>query len=236
MAKAKRKKPTKEKSIPAKQAAETLWKRGVKTEERMAKELKKLGYDFAPSTPKRFIRRLKEHGTSYPEKSASKKSTGKKSTPQVAILMGSKSDWGAMEAAAKILKELKVAHEVRVVSAHRTPERHRNYMRQAEAAGVQVFICGAGMAAHLAGVTAAETRRPVLGVPLEGGLLGLDSLLATAQMPGGIPVGTLGIGKHGAKNAALLAVAILSLSDSALDKRLCAFRKAQTAAVPHNPF
>ena len=173
-------------------------------------------------------------------KKSAKKSAGKSlkksPMPQVAILMGSKSDWGAMEAAAKILDALNIAHDVRVISAHRTPERHRKYLHEAEAAGVAVFICGAGMAAHLAGVTAAETRRPVLGVPLEGGLLGLDALLATAQMPGGIPVGTLGIGKHGAKNAALLAAAILSLTDSALDKRLQAFRAAQTAAVPHKPY
>ena len=220
---AKKKSPQKS-SVPAKQAAETLWKRGVKTEERMATELEKLGYKVAPSSVRRFVRRLKQHGTSYPSKA------------QVAILMGSKSDWGAMEAAAKILDALNIAHDVRVISAHRTPERHRKYLHEAEAAGVAVFICGAGMAAHLAGVTAAETRRPVLGVPLEGGLLGLDALLATAQMPGGIPVGTLGIGKHGAKNAALLAAAILSLTDSALDKRLQAFRAAQTAAVPHKPY
>ena len=154
---------------------------------------------------------------------------------RVEIWMGSKSDWKAMEAAASVLDELGVECKARVVSAHRTPERHRAWVAQAEAAGTQVFICGAGMAAHLAGVTAAATARPVLGVPLEGGLLGLDALLATAQMPGGVPVGTLGLGRHGAKNAGLLAAAILALSDPALARRLDRFRRAQSEAVPETP-
>ncbi|MGR4001489.1 MAG: 5-(carboxyamino)imidazole ribonucleotide mutase [Alphaproteobacteria bacterium] len=156
-----------------------------------------------------------------------------KSAPRVAILMGSRSDWPVMEAAAKILDELKVAYDARVISAHRTPQRHHNYVTGAKS--IEVFICGAGMAAHLAGVTAALTQKPVLGVPLESGLLGLDALLATVQMPGGIPVGTLGIGKHGAKNAALLSVAILALHDPQLAKQLASFRQRQTAAVPERP-
>ena len=133
---------------------------------------------------------------------------------RVLILMGSDSDWDVMSEARKALSELGVASEVHVSSAHRTPERTATLAREAAARGIQVVICGAGVAAHLAGVVAAETELPVLGVPLAAGeLKGLDALLSTAQMPGGVPVGCLGIGKAGARNAGLLAARILARSD-----------------------
>jgi len=156
--------------------------------------------------------------------------------PRVAVLMGSASDGAVMEPAADALEALGVACDVRVISAHRTPERHARYVRGAEKKGIEVFICGAGFAAHLAGVTAALTPLPVLGVPLDSSALkGLDSLLATVQMPGGIPVATFGIGKAGAKNAGLFAGAILALSDTRVKRALSAYRKRQTAAVPQRP-
>jgi 5-(carboxyamino)imidazole ribonucleotide mutase len=156
---------------------------------------------------------------------------------RVAILMGSKNDWDQMKAAADVLEELGVASDVRVISAHRTPARHHDYVVGAADRGIEVFICGAGFAAHLAGVTAALTSLPVLGVPLDGSALdGLDSLLSTVQMPGGIPVATFGIGKAGAKNAGLFAGAILARSDAAVRKALDEYRAAQTAAVPERPF
>jgi 5-(carboxyamino)imidazole ribonucleotide mutase len=134
--------------------------------------------------------------------------------PLVLILMGSDSDWPVMEEALKALREVGVACEAHVSSAHRTPDRTARLAREAAARGVRVIICGAGAAAHLAGVVAAESELPVLGVPLAGSdLLGLDALLATVQMPGGIPVGTLAIGKAGARNAGLLAARILALSE-----------------------
>lgn len=146
--------------------------------------------------------------------------------------MGSQSDWPTMEHAAAILDELAVPHEVKVVSAHRTPDRMVDYAKTAKSRGLQVIIAGAGGAAHLPGMTAASTPLPVLGVPVESkALSGMDSLLSIAQMPGGIPVGTLAIGKAGAKNAALLAVSILALNDEALAKRLEIWRSAQSAAV-----
>ncbi len=160
-----------------------------------------------------------------------------KNTPRVAILMGSASDWESMKPAAETLEKLGVASDVKVISAHRTPERHHEYVSEAEARGIEVLICGAGFAAHLAGVTAALTPLPVLGVPLEGSALdGLDALLSTVQMPGGIPVATFGIGQAGAKNAGLFAAAILARSDSAVRERLDAYRREQTAAVPERPF
>jgi 5-(carboxyamino)imidazole ribonucleotide mutase len=156
---------------------------------------------------------------------------------RVAILMGSKNDWELMKPAADALEALGVGTDARVISAHRTPERHEVYVKGAEAAGIELFICGAGLAAHLAGVTAALTSLPVLGVPLEGGPLnGMDALLATVQMPGGIPVATFGIGKHGAKNAGLFAGAILAGRDSEVRKKLDEYRSAQTAAVPERPY
>ena len=157
--------------------------------------------------------------------------------PRVAILMGSKSDWEAMRAAEETLEELGIASDARVISAHRTPDRLTAYLASAEERGIEVVIAGAGAAAHLAGVSAAHTVLPVLGVPLEGGALrGLDALLATVQMPGGIPVATFAIGRPGAKNAALFAAAILARSDSSVREKLVKFREAQAAAVPERPY
>lgn len=155
---------------------------------------------------------------------------------QVAILMGSKTDWEVMKPAAETLESLGISHEARVLSAHRTPDRLIEYVRSAMARGAAVFICGAGGAAHLAGVVAAHTLVPVLGVPIDSSSLnGLDALLATVQMPAGIPVGTLAVGRAGAKNAALLSASILALADSALRERLAKFREAQAAAIPDGP-
>lgn len=151
---------------------------------------------------------------------------------RVAILMGSKSDWDTMRLAGETLTKLDIAHESHVLSAHRASDALGEYIREAEAGGVQVFIVGAGGAAHLAGVIAAKTQLPVLGVPLQSkSLQGLDSLLSVVQMPKGIPVGTLAIGGAGAVNAALLAAAILALADASLSKRLDAYREEQTRAV-----
>lgn len=156
--------------------------------------------------------------------------------PRVGVIMGSRSDWETMRHAAETLEALGVPHETRVVSAHRTPERLFAYATGAAARGLGVIIAGAGGAAHLPGMVASLTRLPVLGVPVEShALKGQDSLLSIVQMPAGIPVGTLAIGKAGATNAALLAAAILALSDAALAARLDAFRAAQTASVPENP-
>lgn len=146
--------------------------------------------------------------------------------------MGSKSDYATMEHACKILDEFKIAYEVKVVSAHRTPKRLYDFCENAKKRGVKIIIAGAGGAAHLPGMAAAITDLPVLGVPVESrALKGLDSLLSIAQMPAGIPVGCLAIGEAGAKNAALLAIAILALYDKKLEKKLVEFRKKQTAAV-----
>jgi len=156
--------------------------------------------------------------------------------PCVGIIMGSRSDWATMKAAVDVLDELGIAHEARVISAHRTPRRLQDYLASASAHGIKVIIAGAGGAAHLAGAAAAQTTLPVLGVPVEtAGLGGLDALLSTVQMPGGIPVGTLGIGAAGAKNAGLLAAAILALADPAITGRIEAWRSAQAAAVPEYP-
>lgn len=151
---------------------------------------------------------------------------------QVAIIMGSKSDWDIMRLASETLTKLHITHESRVLSAHRAPDALLEYISEAESRGVQVFIAGAGGAAHLAGVIAAKTQLPVLGVPMQSkALQGLDSLLSIVQMPKGIPVGTLAIGSAGAVNAALLAAAILALADDSLSKRLQAYREEQTRAV-----
>ncbi len=153
-------------------------------------------------------------------------------TPLVGILMGSKSDWETMKQAAEELKRFGVPCEARVLSAHRTPKQAAEYAEQAESRGLRVIIAGAGGAAHLAGVLAAHTILPVLGVPMQSKALnGLDSLLSTAQMPAGIPVGTLAIGEAGARNAALLAVAILAGTDPQLAERLRAFRAEQARKV-----
>jgi 5-(carboxyamino)imidazole ribonucleotide mutase len=156
------------------------------------------------------------------------------SKPLVGILMGSQSDWETMQHAAGMLEELGVPHEVRVISAHRAPDALAEYAAAAEGRGLEVLIAGAGGAAHLPGVTAAKTILPVLGVPMESNLKGLDSLLSIVQMPGGIPVGTLGVGKAGAKNAALLAAAILGVKHPAIRESLRKFRAAQTKSVLEN--
>jgi 5-(carboxyamino)imidazole ribonucleotide mutase len=153
------------------------------------------------------------------------------SKPLVAVIMGSKSDWETMRHAVETLDDLGVPNEARVLSAHRTPDATTEFARNAAARGLRVIIAGAGGAAHLAGVIAAHTWLPVLGVPIQSKLQGLDSLLSTAQMPGGIPVGTLAIGQPGATNAALLAAAILATSDESIRQRLEAFRKKQSEAV-----
>lgn len=157
-------------------------------------------------------------------------------SPLVGIIMGSTSDWETMHHAADLLAELGVAHETKVVSAHRTPQRLYDYATGAAERGLQVVIAGAGGAAHLPGMAAAMTHLPVLGVPVESKTMkGLDSLYSIVQMPAGIPVGTLAIGKAGAKNAALLAAAILALSDADLSARLQAWRAAQTDGVAIDP-
>ena|SRR5215469_11343522 len=162
----------------------------------------------------------------------SQKKTPATEAPVVSIIMGSKSDWETMSAASEMLKEFSVAHECRVVSAHRTPALMAVAAESAEGRGIEVIIAGAGGAAHLPGMTAAHTTLPVLGVPVESrALKGLDSLLSIVQMPAGVPVATLAIGTAGAKNAALLAVAILANKRPELRQKLKAFRKQQTRRV-----
>lgn len=153
-------------------------------------------------------------------------------SPQVGIIMGSISDWDTMEHGAKVLKDFGISYETKVVSAHRTPDLLVEYAKTAESRGLRVIIAGAGGAAHLPGMTASMTTLPVLGVPVESkAMKGMDSLLSIVQMPGGVPVGTLAIGKAGATNAALFAASILALSDAKVAKKLKAFRAAQTAKV-----
>ncbi len=160
----------------------------------------------------------------------------KDETPRVGIVMGSTSDWPTMEHAAAVLDALEIPHETRVVSAHRTPDLLFSYAETAAERGLRVIIAGAGGAAHLPGMLAAKTWLPVLGVPVESkALSGMDSLLSIAQMPGGIPVGTLAIGKSGAKNAGLLAAAMIATTDAAVRERLEAWRAEQTAAVLATP-
>ena len=154
----------------------------------------------------------------------------------VAIVMGSQSDWTTLKHAAETLEALHIGHDKRIISAHRTPERLYAFARGARDAGFKVIIAGAGGAAHLPGMTAALTPLPVFGVPVESkALAGLDSLYSIVQMPAGIPVGTLAIGKAGAVNAALLAASVLALQDTALAERLDAYRKRQTEAVGEHP-
>ena len=156
--------------------------------------------------------------------------------PDIGIIMGSQSDWATMEEAATMLDALGVAHEVNIVSAHRTPDRLFDYAKSAASRGLKVIIAGAGGAAHLPGMAASMTTLPVLGVPVESKTLkGLDSLLSIAQMPKGIPVGTLAIGKAGAANAGLLAASIIALEDKKVSKKLTAFRANQTKAVKIKP-
>ena len=155
--------------------------------------------------------------------------------PVVGILMGSQSDWTTMKNTADTLEKLGIAHEAQIISAHRTPERLDDYCSSAEERGLKVIIAGAGMAAALPGVIAAKTPLPVLGVPMESKISGLDSLLSMVQMPAGIPVGTLAVGRAGAVNAALLAAAILALSDDSVSGALRKFRAEQSAATSEIP-
>ncbi|MEO0497123.1 MAG: 5-(carboxyamino)imidazole ribonucleotide mutase [Pseudomonadota bacterium] len=159
-----------------------------------------------------------------------------KSPNKVAVIMGSQSDWPTMKHATQVLEELDIEFEARIVSAHRTPDRMREFAKGARESGFACIIAGAGGAAHLPGMTAAWTSLPVFGVPVESkALSGEDSLLSIVQMPGGVPVGTLAIGKAGATNAALLAASVLSISDSELTTRLEARRQAMTDAVSEHP-
>ena len=156
--------------------------------------------------------------------------------PTVGIIMGSRSDWDTMRHAAETLDTLGIAHETKVVSAHRTPDRLYDYAKSAKGRGLKLIIAGAGGAAHLPGMAAAMTILPVLGVPVQSKALdGMDSLLSIVQMPAGIPVGTLAIGRAGAVNAALLAAAMLATNDKGLADRLAAWRQAQTDGVEENP-
>ena len=160
----------------------------------------------------------------------------KRETPRVAVVMGSQSDWETMRHATETLAELEIAHEARIVSAHRTPERMFDFARGAADEGFGVVIAGAGGAAHLPGMIASMTTLPVLGVPVQSSAMnGQDSLLSIVQMPAGVPVGTLAIGRAGAVNAALLAASILALSDKALAGRLEAWRRARSEAVAERP-
>ncbi|MDP6708172.1 MAG: 5-(carboxyamino)imidazole ribonucleotide mutase [Alphaproteobacteria bacterium] len=158
------------------------------------------------------------------------------SPPRVGIIMGSRSDWETMRHAAEVLQELGVGHECKVVSAHRTPDRLYDYAKGAADRGIRVIVAGAGGAAHLPGMAAAMTALPVLGVPVESkALSGMDSLLSIVQMPAGIPVGTLAIGRAGAANAGLLAASIVALEDEDVRQNLEAWRQRQTEAVPETP-
>ena len=160
-----------------------------------------------------------------------------KSNSLVGVIMGSKSDWkGTMEHCSDTLKQFGIKHQVRVISAHRTPNRLHKFLKDAEKNKIEIIIAAAGMSAHLAGVTAALTTLPVLGVPTESKLKGLDSLLSTVQMPSGIPVGTLAIGKAGAINSALLAVSILSTRYKKIEKKLRSYRRNFEKKVPKKPF
>ena len=162
--------------------------------------------------------------------------THQDTNPKVGIIMGSQSDWETMKEAHNILHDMGIAHEVKIVSAHRTPDRLVEYSKTAKDRGLHVIIAGAGGAAHLPGMAAAMTPLPVLGVPVESkALKGMDSLLSIAQMPGGVPVGTLAIGKAGAKNAGILAASIIALHDSNVSDKLDAFRANQTESVKDAP-
>ncbi|MGL4423853.1 MAG: 5-(carboxyamino)imidazole ribonucleotide mutase [Gemmataceae bacterium] len=157
-------------------------------------------------------------------------------TPMVGVIMGSRTDWATMQHAVEVLETFHIPYEVEVVSAHRTPDKLFDYAETAESRGIEVIIAGAGGAAHLPGMCAAKTHLPVLGVPVESAILrGVDSLLSIVQMPGGVPVGTLAIGKAGAKNAGLLAASILSLKYSDIREVLKSFRRAQTDDVLEQP-
>ena len=159
-----------------------------------------------------------------------------KKKPLISVIMGSKSDWPTMKHATTILEEFKIPHEVKIVSAHRTPKRMSSFANSAEKRGIKIIISGAGGAAHLPGMTASHTNIPVLGVPIKSKQLdGIDSLLSIAQMPKGIPVGTLAIGEAGAANAALLAISILGLSNKAINEKYSKWRLNQTKRVSLKP-
>ena len=159
-----------------------------------------------------------------------------KSNSLVGIIMGSKSDWKTMIHCSDTLKKFKIKHEIKVISAHRTPARLHKFLNESKKNKIEIIIAGAGGAAHLAGVTASLTSLPVLGVPIESKLKGLDSLLSTVQMPSGIPVGTLAIGKAGAINAALLAISILSLRYKKIENKLIVYRSNFEKKIPKKPF
>jgi 5-(carboxyamino)imidazole ribonucleotide mutase len=156
--------------------------------------------------------------------------------PVVGVIMGSQSDWATMRHTSETLERLEVAHETRIVSAHRTPERMHDYARTAKQRGLQVIVAGAGGAAHLPGMVASMTELPVFGVPIQSkALSGLDSLLSIVQMPGGVPVGTLAIGTSGAKNAGLLAASVIALKDARVAEALAGYRREQSAGVADRP-
>ena len=158
-----------------------------------------------------------------------------KEIPIVSIIMGSQSDWDSVKPASKILDEFAIPHECKIVSAHRTPDRHKTFATNAKKRGIKVILAAAGGAAHLAGVTAAHTTVPVLGIPMESKLSGLDSLLSTVQMPSGVPVATFAIGSSGSKNAALFAIRIIALEDNLVADKLAQYIKKMEKGVPENP-
>ena len=169
----------------------------------------------------------KSSSSKSPSSTVKTRRAGAGSKPRVARLMGSANDWDVMQAAAEALEKLGVASDVRVISAHRTPERHHSYVTSARKRGIEVFICGAGFAAHLAGVTAALTPLPVLGVPIDSSALdGLDALLATVQMPGDVPVASMAVGMGGPRNAGLFAVQILGTADPELRQKFAEFKRS----------
>jgi 5-(carboxyamino)imidazole ribonucleotide mutase len=158
-----------------------------------------------------------------------------KKNPIVSIIMGSQSDWESVKPASKILEEFSIPHECKIISAHRTPDRHKTFSTNAKKRGIKVILAAAGGAAHLAGVTAAHTSLPVLGIPMESKLSGLDSLLSTVQMPSGVPVATFAIGNAGSKNAALFAIRIIALEDNSIANKLDQYIKKMEKAVPEKP-
>ena len=158
-----------------------------------------------------------------------------KKTPLVSIIMGSQSDWESVKPASKILEEFSIPHECKIISAHRTPDRHKTFATNAKKRGIKVILAAAGGAAHLAGVTAAHTSLPVLGIPMESKLSGLDSLLSTVQMPSGVPVATFAIGNAGSKNAALFAIRVIALEDSLVANKLDQYIKKMEKEVPERP-
>ena len=158
-----------------------------------------------------------------------------KKIPLVSIIMGSQSDWESVKPASKILEEFSIPHEYKIISAHRTPDRHKTFATNAKKRGIKVILAAAGGAAHLAGVTAAHTSLPVLGIPMESKLSGLDSLLSTVQMPSGVPVATFAIGNAGSKNAALFAIRVIALEDSLVANKLDQYIKKMEKEVPEKP-